>query len=188
MVVRKFVTAVAVATALVFGTAGCSLSHNVATMKQYAPSDGAQITVDGVKGLNLIYLTQDVRNWNGIEVGAIIGSFVNTTDQPVQIRLQFQIDASQSVDVIAAQTFDWVSEIIMPGEKYDLGYNESSAIYGVALNSKNRVAKPGDLISVFVGVNDAQGVQVLVPALDGALEQYKTLVDNLGALDEPSAE
>ncbi|CAB4548294.1 MAG: hypothetical protein F2529_05065 [Actinobacteria bacterium] len=188
MVVRKFVTAVAVATALVLGTTGCSLSHNVATMQQYAPSDGAQITVDGVKGLNLIYLTQNVTDLGGLEVGAIIGSFVNTTDQPVQIRLQYQIDGSQSVDVIAAQTFDWVSEIIMPGQKYDLGYNESPAIYGVALNAKNLVAKPGDLISVFVGVNDAQGVQVLVPALDGALEQYKTLVDNLAAIDENSAE
>jgi hypothetical protein len=113
---------------------------------------------------------------------------VNTTDQPVQIRLQYQIDSSQSVDVIAAQTFDWVSEIIMPGQKYDIGYNESPAISGVALNAKNLVAKPGDLISVYVGVNDAQGVQVLVPALDGSLAQYKTLVDNLAALDEHTAE
>jgi hypothetical protein len=188
VVVRKFVTAVAVATVLVFGTAGCSLSHNIATKQQYAPSDGAQVSVDGVKALNLIYLTKEVTDVNGIEVGAIIGSFVNTTDQPVQIRLQYQIDSSQSVDVIAAQTFDWVSEIIMPGQKYDIGYNESPAISGVALNAKNLVAKPGDLISVYVGVNDAQGVQVLVPALDGSLAQYKTLVDNLAALDEHTAE
>ena len=187
MVVRKFVTAVAVATALVLGTAGCSISSNVATMQPYAPSDGAQVTVDGVKALNLIYLTKNVTAMNGTEVGAIIGSFVNTTDQPVQIRLQYQIDASESVDVISAQTFDWVSEIIMPGQKYDIGYNESPAVSGIALN-KGRVTKPGDLIAIFIGVNDAQGVEVLVPALDGSLEQYKSLVDNLGALDEHSAE
>lgn len=188
MVVRKFVSAVAVSAALVLGTAGCSLSHNVATMQKYAPSDGSQITVDGVKGLNLIYLTKNVSAADGTEVGAIIGSFVNNTDQPVQISLEYQVDSSEEVGVVSVQTFEWVSDVIQPGQKFDLGYNENPAVSAIALNDKGAVAKPGELISVFVGVNGAQGVEVLIPALDGSLEQYKSLVDNLAALDEHSAE
>jgi len=188
LVFRKFVTAIAVSSALVLGTTGCSLSHNVATMQHYAPSDGAQVTIDGVKGLNLIYLTQKVTEMNGTEVGAIIGSFVNNTDQPVQVRMQYEIDAAESVDVISKQTFDWASDVVMPGEKYDLGYNESPAVSGIALNPKGFIAKPGDLIEVFVYVNDGAGVKLSIPALDGSLDQYKALVDNLAALNEHSAE
>lgn len=188
MVVRKFVTAVAVSTALVLGTAGCSITHNVATMQQYTPSDGSQVTVDGVKGLNLIYLTKRVTAADGTEVGALIGSFVNNTDQPVQITLEYQVDSSEAVDVVSVQTFEWVSDVIQPGQKFDLGYNENPAVSAIALNQKDKVAKPGDLISVFVGVNGAPGVEVLVPALDDSLEQYKSLVENLEALDEHSAE
>lgn len=188
MVVRKFVTAVAVSTALVLGTAGCSLSSNVATMQEYAPSDGAQVTVSGVKGLNLIYLTKKVTEMSGTEVGAIIGSFVNTSDQPVQIHLQYEIDGAEAVDVISKQTFDWSSDVVNPGEKLDLGYNENPAVSGIAMNAKGLTARPGDLIEIFVSINDGPGVKVSVPALDGSLEQYQTLVDNLAALDEHSAE
>lgn len=187
MVVRKFVTALAISTAVVLGTSGCSLTNNIASMQEYAPSDGTQITVDGVKFLNMIYLTKRAVNMNDREVGALIGSFVNNSDQPVQVRIQYQIDAVEAVDVISAQTFDWVSEVIAPGEKYDIGYNESPAISAIALNN-GRVTRPGDLISIFIAVNDGPGSELKVPALDGSLEQYKALVDNLGALDEDSGE
>jgi len=188
VVVRKFVTALAVSTALVLGTTGCSLSNNIASMQPYAPSDGTQITVDGVKGLNMIYLTKRVSDLNEPEVGALIGSFVNTSDQPVQLRIQYEVDGSEATDVISIQKMEWVSEVIAPGQKYDIGYNESPAISGIALGSKRVPAKPGELISIFIAVNDGPGSELKVPALDGSLEQYKPLVDNLAALDEHSGE
>ena len=165
MVVRKFVTALAISTAVILGTSGCSLSNNIASMQPYAPSDGTQITVDGVKGLNMIYLTKRV-----------------------QLRIQYDVDASEATDVISIQKKDWVSEVIAPGEKYDIGYNESPAISGIALGSNRSPAKPGELISIFIAVNDGPGSELKVPALDGSLEQYKPLVDNLEALDEHSGE
>ncbi len=188
MVVRKFVTALAISTAVILGTSGCSLSNNIASMQPYAPSDGTQITVDGVKGLNMIYLTKRVSGLDAVEVGALIGSFVNNTDQPVQLRIQYDVDASEATDVITIQKKDWVSEVIAPGEKYDIGYNESPAISGIALGSNRSPAKPGELISIFIAVNDGPGSELKVPALDGSLEQYKPLVDNLEALDEHSGE
>lgn len=188
MVVRKFVTALAVSTALVLGTAGCSLTNNVASMQPYAPSDGTQITVDGVKGLNMIYLTKRTESANELEAGALIGSFVNGTDKPVQLRIQYDVDASKAIDVISIQKQDWSSEVIAPGEKYDIGYNESPAVSGIAIGGKGVPAKPGDIISIFIAVNDGPGVELKVPALDGSLEQYKPLVDNLAELSELSGE
>lgn len=185
MVVRKFVTALAVSTALVLGTTGCSITHNVPTLQEYAPSDGAQLAVDGVKALNVIYLTHEVTT--GTEVGALIGSFVNTTSKPVQIRLQFTADASEAADVVSAEKREWVSDVIAPGAKYDLGYNENPALSAIILSDRG-VAKPGSLVTIWFAVNDGPGQELRVPALDDSLEQYAPLVANLGNADEHSAE
>ena len=188
MVVRKFVTAVAVSAALVLGTSGCSLTHNVPTLQAYAPSDGAEAAVDGVKALNVIYLTTQTSGADATEVGAIIGSFVNTTSEPVQIRLQFTEDSNNATDTIASQKREWVSEVIAPGAKYDLGYNENPALAAILLKADGSIAKPGALVNVWLGVNDGSGVELRVPALDGTLEQYSALVQNLGAANGNSAE
>lgn len=191
MVVRKFVAALAVSSALVLGTAGCSITNNVPTLQSYAPSDGAQGEVDGVKALNIIYLTVDATPKDatvGTEVGSIIGSFVNTTDKPVQIRLQFNEDASEATDVLAPQKREWVSEVIAPGAKFDIGYNESPGLSAILLKDDGTTVKPGSIVSVWLAVNDGVGVELRVPALDGSLEQYAPLVANLGNADEHSAE
>lgn len=191
MVVRKFVTALAVSTALVLGTAGCSLTSNVESLQSYAPSDGAEATVDGVKALNVIYLTETFvpeDAWAGTEVGGIIGSFVNTTDKPVQIRLQFSEDAANATDMMAAQKREWVSEAIAPGAKYDLGYNENAALEAILLKTNGTAVTPGAIVSVWFAVNEGAGVELRVPALDGSLEQYAPLVANLGNATETSAE
>jgi hypothetical protein len=191
LVVRKFVAALAVSAALVLGTSGCSLSRNVESLQAYVPSDGAEAAVDGVKALNIIYLTTNVvpkDAWAGTEVGAIIGSFVNTTKEPVQIRLQFNEDASEASDVVAAQKREWVSEVIAPGAKYDIGYNENPGLSAILLKDNGTAVKPGSLVSVWFAVNNGAGVELRVPALDGSLEQYAPLVANLGNADEHSGE
>jgi type III secretion system FlhB-like substrate exporter len=180
VVVRKFVAALAVSAALVLGTTGCSLTHNVPTLQAYSPSDGTDVTVDGVKGLNLIYLTERNTAATTNEVGAIIGSFVNTTDAPVQLRLQFNEDGSSAPDVVTSQKREWISETIAPGAKYDLGYNENPALAAIVLQNDGTNAAPGSLVSVWLAVNNGAGVEVRLPALDGSLEQYSALVQNLG--------
>ena len=180
MVVRKFVTAVAVSAALVLGTTGCSLSHDIPTLQSYSPSDGADATIDGVKALNLIYLTNWATGANDTEAGAIIGSFVNTTDKPVQLRLQFTEDGSSATDTVLVQKREWMSPVINPGEKFDIGYNENPALATVIVKADGGVAKPGSLVSVWVAVNNGVGVELRVPTLDGTLEQYSALVQNLG--------
>jgi hypothetical protein len=180
VVVRKFVAALAVSTALVLGTSGCSITHDIPTLQSYAPSDGAEGVTDGVKALNVIYLTKTVQSgYAGDEFGGIIGSFVNTTDKPVTIHLQYTEDTSPATDVIAAQKAEWVSPEIAPGAKYDLGYNENSALSGILLNAENKPVLPGSVVSVWFAVNNGAGVELRVPALDGSLDQYAGILDNL---------
>ena len=189
MVIRKFVAALAVSTALVLGTTGCSLNHNVESLQSYAPSDGAQATTDGVKALNVIYLTETVKTgWAGTVVGGIIGSFVNTTNAPVTISLKYSENASNATDVIAPQDSTWTSEEIAPGAKYDIGYNENAAISAVLLDADKRSVLPGDLVTVWMTVNDGTPVELRVPALDGTLEQYSGILQNLINANGGSAE
>jgi hypothetical protein len=187
VVVRKFVAALAVSTALILGTSGCSLTDNIATQQPYAPSDGTEAMVDGVKALNIIYLTEATTGAAAVEIGGLIGSFVNTSDEPVQIFLQFESDGSTSPDVITSQTRDWVSDFIAPGEKFDLGYNGNSALAALLLNA-GEVTKPGDVVKVWFSVNDGTATELRVPALDGSLEQYAPLIEQLKVTPELNQE
>ena len=177
MVIRKFVAAIAVSTALVLGTSGCSLTHNVESLQSYAPSDGAEVASNGVKALNVIYLTEKVEGAN--LVGGIIGSFVNTTTKPVTISLSYTENVSTNADEVAPQSGEWTSEEIAPGAKYDLGYNENAALAVLLLNAEGKTVLPGDLVSVFLKVNGGAPVELRVPALDGTLSQYSGIVQGL---------
>lgn len=188
MVVRKLVTALAVATGLVLGTTGCSLTHNIPTLQEYAPSDGTQGAVDGVKALNVIYLTKFVEGGSTEQVGGLIGTFVNTTGEPAQVRLQFVADGSTSPDVILNQKQEWVSDVIAPGGKLDLGYNQNPALTAILLKTDGKQVNPGSLVSVWFAVNDGTGIELRVPALDGSLEQYAPLVEKLGKVTSTVAE
>jgi hypothetical protein len=183
---RKFVTALALASAVAAGTTGCSLTNNIPTLQTYAPSDGSQIDLGGVKAINVIYLTKQVEGAEEREVGAIIGTFVNNTSSPVTIHLQFDEDSSEDPSITIKQTFDWESQVIPAGGKLDLGYNETPALSAILLKGE-KVARPGDNVVIKIESSTGKGF-LNVTALDGSLEQYTALVENLGSVDEHSAE
>ncbi|MEO0312854.1 MAG: hypothetical protein RL140_84 [Actinomycetota bacterium] len=180
MVLRKFVAVVAVSAGLVLGTAGCSITHNVPTLQEYAPSDGSQASFDGVKALNVIYLTKPALGEGALEVGAIIGTFVNTTNKDVTVRVEYTQDGSDATDVVLREDGAFEFQIPAGGTK-EFGYKEVSEMQPVLLNEKGEVIKPGQLGKLTMGVlGGKQNVVMSVPALDGSLEQYSALVQNLG--------
>ena len=180
MVLRKFVAVVAVSAGLILGTTGCSLTHNIPTLQEYAPSDGAQASFDGVKALNVIYLTKPATGEGALEVGAIIGTFANTTHKDVTVRVQYTQDGSDATDVVLKETGTF--EFLIPaGGTKEFGYTEVSEMQPVLLNAKGEVLKPGGLGVINIGVvGGKENVLLSVPALDGSLEQYSALVQNLG--------
>lgn len=188
MFLRKFVSAVAISSAVVLGTSACSITNNIPTLQSYAPSDGAQADINGVKALNLIYLTKRDVNANEPEVGALIGTFVNSTNKDVEVHIQYEEDTAAALDVFSPGTGDY-SFVVPAGGKVDFGYNESPALYALLVTRKGTKSYPGDLVSVkFEVVGDSKKVDLNVPALDGSLEQYSALVENLIYAQAPEAE
>lgn len=179
MFARKFVTAIALVSAVTLGTSGCSLTHNVPTLMSYAPSDGTQLNLGGVDARNVIYLTSRNTDGTSAEVGALIGTFVNTTTAPLTVVLQFDEDASSDPAVTTPQTFTWESNPIPAGGKLELGYNESPALEALLLGTNGMTVQPGDLVAIKISVGDKQA-SLNVPALDGSLDQYAPLLQNLG--------
>lgn len=188
MVLRKFVAVVSISAGLVLGTSGCSITRNIPTLQEYAPSDGFQASFDGVRALNLIYLTRNAEGEGALEVGAIIGTFVNTTTKDVTVRIQYSQDGSDAPDIVLKETGSF--EFLIPaGGKKEFGYKEPSELQPVLLNDKGEVVKPGGLGTITMGVvGGTRPVVMGIPALDGSLEQYSALVQNLGEAQGHSVE
>lgn len=158
MKIRKVTSALALSAALLLGTTGCSLTGDVASMKQYTPSDGSQIDIGNVKLRNFIYLT------DGINGGKLIGTFVNNEKTEISFQLEY-IDGD-----LRAKT----QPIIIPaGETLGLGSAGDTEGFGVTLN-----ALPGSNVTMWVSIDGATGVELVVPVLDSTLEQYAPFFEN----------
>lgn len=174
---RKFAAAFFVASAVVTLTAGCSINSDLETQMPYAPSDGSNATVDGVKALNLIYLTNPIStDASAPEVGGLVGTFVNTTSASVEIKLQFNQDVDNSAGAVSPLLTDWTSATLEPGQTMFIGYNDNPAISAILLDPKNQTVHPGALVTVFF-----DGKPVEVPVLDGTLDQYAPILAQINA-------
>lgn len=155
MSTRKVFASLAIASAVMLGTTGCSLSHDVASLQDYAPSDGQQVQVGDLKLRNAFILVKDGQ-------AALFGSVVNSGLDDVDAAVQY---------VNAAGSNESVPFPVSAGEKVDLGYNGTAPIM---LDTK---VEPGALLSVKLldGVNP--GKSVFVPVLDGKDAHYIDLYD-----------
>ena len=155
---RKITSAVAISVAVLLGTTGCSLSGNVASMQHYAPSDGSQIDIGNVKLRNFIYLT------DGSNGGKLIGTFVNNEKSEIAFQLEYT-DGD-----LRAKT----EPIYIPaGETLGLGSGGDTEGFGVTID-----ALPGSNTTIWVSINGATGVELVVPVLDGTLGQYAPFFEN----------
>lgn len=155
---RKLVSAVAIASALALGTTGCSLTHNVESLREYTPSDGSQVSIGALKLRNFIILSDTA----DADSSYLIGSLVNSgdTDQTV---------ALTRLDGTLAQ------EIVVPA-----GASISFGDKGVsnALTITKGFA-PGGLEDLFVKTDATSAAQSFaVPVLEGMPEQYAQFFNN----------
>ena len=151
MNVRKVTSALAISAALLLGTTGCSLNHNIDSMQAYAPSDGSQIDIGNVKLRNFIYLS------NGAG-GKLIGSVVNNDAADITVQFDYtDFDTRTQTDPIT----------VSAGETLGLGSGSDTEGLPVTISGK-----PGENISIWVSINGATGQELVVPVLDGTLEQY----------------
>lgn len=153
---KKFLT-LSAAALVVLGLTGCSLNPEVESLRPYAPSDGVQVDVESLKSRNLMF----IRSESGEAV--LIGSFVNSTMEEVMGSIE-TTDAEGNT-----LKFEFSVE---PGGKFDLGYNGNP---GLELSVSEI---PGAMRNVFVAAG-GDPVGLLVPVLDGTLEEYRPFVEAL---------
>lgn len=151
---KKLVAALA-AVFTIFALAGCSLSREVASLDPYAPSDGVQIDLPEIKARNVLFVSDGEGN------AVLIGSFINATQETLTAQLE-TMDADGKV-VITEMTIDAAS-------KFDLGYN------GTEGKELTLTEIPGSMHPVYLRVT-GDPAQMLVPILDGTLEEYRPFID-----------
>lgn len=149
---RARVAASAGLTALVaIALAGCNFITPQATLVPYDSSDGVSARVGDVDVLNAVVLSDD-----GVS-GNLVFSAVNTGDDDVELAVQFESGSEKvtlDVDIDAQATAQF-------------GFGDGGQLFLADIDTR-----PGDLLPIYFQYGDEQGRQLLVPVLDGGLEQY----------------
>jgi hypothetical protein len=154
--VRARVAASAGLTALVaIALAGCNFITPQQTLVPYESSDGVSTRVGDVDVLNAVVVSDD-----GIS-GNLVFSAVNTSADDVELAVQFESGGDKTtldVDLDAGATGQF-------------GFGDGGQLFLADIDTR-----PGGLIPIYFQYGDQQGRQVLVPVLDGTLEEYASLV------------
>ncbi len=151
---RARVTSVGVAALLVLSLSGCTFSAVQANAKPYDPSDGIGAEVGELKVRNALLISEDG------EVGNLLINVVNEGTQSVSLTLSWegatgQVDRNVYVKAEGTQSF---------GEEGD-----QIILRGID-------AAPGSLFPIYLQYGDEEGRELMVPVLDGGLEEYADLV------------
>ena len=158
-ILRRVLSALAVSTLVITLTTACQFMQPVRTLEPYAPSDGTQTDVGELKARNfmLLDLTEDA---------ALIGSFVNSGD----------VDLPVSVQMVSEENRTTTSVEVPAGGKTDLGYNGNPP----KLIDRPADLVPGQLYPIFIQVGNETPRELLVPVMDGSLQEYQEMIDLLG--------
>jgi hypothetical protein len=150
--VRARVVASAGLTALVaVALAGCNFFTPQSTLVPYDSSDGVSTTVGDVHILNAVVLSEDGVNGN------LVFSALNSGTDAVELAVQYESGGEKvTVDVP-----------VDAGTTGEFGFGEGGQLFLADIDTQ-----PGGLLPIYFQYGDAQGRQLLVPVLDGALEQY----------------
>ncbi|MEO7015664.1 MAG: hypothetical protein ABI130_02380 [Leifsonia sp.] len=155
----RVAASVALALAIVFGTAGCGFFAPQATTKHYDASDGVSGNVGQIDVRNAMVIVDSKG-----EVGNLSVTLVNTDSKSHLLTIKGGDSTAEGVQVS-----------VQPGQVKILGQNpKSSSTSNVFI--PNLTAQPGTLLPIFFQYGDQTGLKLQVPVLDGQLPEYNHLV------------
>jgi hypothetical protein len=159
LLAHKAFAALAISASILLVTTGCSLTpaDRIASMKDYAPSDGSQISVGDLKLRNAFILT------NGTTT-ALFASAVNSGVDDIDATIQYEAADGEKRNV---------NFPVFAGEKMDLGYG------GTAPVTLELQALEGTNVQMWVLDNVNAGQSINVPVLSGQMSEYSELYDLL---------
>lgn len=152
----RVAASIALAAALLLGATGCTFSAEIATQKQYDPSDGvgAEVGELAIRNALLIGETGDTLN--------LVMTVASSADVDRRLTVQWQADGERISEAI----------IISAGDRTRVGGPEDDDQILISGSG----AMVGGLLPVFFAYNGAAGVEVMIPVLDGALPQYELYI------------
>lgn len=157
---RTRLSVVAASALLTAGLSGCGVVSPDLTAEDYAPGDGTMIVVDGVRGLNLMIVTE-AEGEQGILLGAVTNR--GFSDQTVSLNL--------GGDELFAGTLDAESTQLLEA--------------GEPIIVQNVPAAPGAMVDMSLAVSGAGSQVEPVPVVDGTLPAYaKVLEEHAAALSQ----
>jgi hypothetical protein len=140
---------------LAIALAGCNFFTPQSTLVPYDSSDGVSTRVGDVDILNAVVLSED-----GVS-GNLVFSALNSGADDVDLTVQYTSDGDKVTLEVPLEA----------GTTGAIGFGDDGQLFLADIDTR-----PGGLLAVYFQYGDAQGRQLLVPVLDGALEEYATLL------------
>ena len=153
---RRLFAPLALACSVALGATGCTLSAEIATMKEYDPSDGVGTEIGELALRNIMLITNDAGEGN------LVMTVVNSGGNDVSLNVQYSdggLEINKAIDVPSAPAL------------LRVGDDPSAA---VLFSGSDVVA--GGLAPMYFQYGNNPGELVLVPVLDGTLPEYELLV------------
>jgi hypothetical protein len=153
---RRFFASLALAAAVVTGSAGCTLNAEIANLQPYDPSDGVSADVGDLALRNILLIKNDQGDAN------LVMTVVNNSGEDVSLNVQFDGDAARTTESLVISGFPARTRIGDVPED------------GIVLRGPELVL--GGLFPLYFEYGTFPGELVLVPVLDGSLAEYELLV------------
>ncbi len=153
---RGFIAPFVLAAAVAIGASGCTFSAEIATQKDYDPSDGVGTTLGDIAIRNVMLITNEDGQAN------LVMSVVNTGESDVSLQVQYDGDGDTVTEFLDVPTLPALTR-----------FGDDPAA-GVILEGSDVIA--GSLVPVYFQHGTIPGELVLVPVLDGQLAEYELLV------------
>ncbi|KAM9863067.1 DNA modification methylase [Leucobacter sp. BZR 635] len=159
---NRIAASVALAAALTLGMSGCSLIAHNATGVEYAPSDGVQVTSEGVALRNIMLVADETgKNFN------LVFTSVNETGAPAQVSLNMKSEGA-----------DATLEFLAPEGTTSFGNPEADE---QVLVTSLADLQAGQTVKTYFTINGTGDLVEFIPLLDGTLKEYQQYVLAAGA-------
>ncbi|MGV3733967.1 MAG: DNA modification methylase [Microcella sp.] len=151
----RVAASIALAAALMLGATGCTFSANIATEKPYDPSDGVGAEVGELSIRNALLIGDDPEELN------LVMTVVSAADTDRRVTVQWEADGER------------VTEEIFVGANGRTAFGGPEQDQVLITGSGATI---GGLVPVFFAYPGAEGVEVLIPVLDGSLPEYELYI------------
>ena len=153
---RRFFAPLVVVGAIIAGTTGCTLSAEIATMKEYSPSDGVGVDLGDLALRNILLISNDAGEAN------LVMTVVNTSGEDITLNVQFDSGSTRVTEPLKLPAVP---------ERTRIGDDPRA---GIVMSGRDLLV--GGLFPVYFEYGSVPGELVYVPVLDGTLAEYELLV------------